>query len=67
MIRGKKFVVGSDLNYTPSASVAMASSFEVRAVIRYEVITSIKQSGMHKLATTPCSAALFPNIAFCVQ
>ena len=43
---------------------AMASSFEVKAVW-YEVTTSIKRSGMHKLATTPCSAALFPIIAFC--
>ena len=25
----------------------------------------MKRSGMHKLATTPCSAALFPIIAFC--
>ena len=65
MIRGKKFVVGSGLNHTPNGSVAMASSFEMRAVVRYEVTTSIKQSGMHKLATTPCSAAPFPIIAFC--
>ena len=29
------------------------------------ITTSIKRSGMHKLAITPCSAALFPIIAFC--
>ena len=28
----------------------------------YEVTTSIKRSGMHELATTPCSAALFPIV-----
>ena len=38
----------------------MASTFEVKAVVQ-----GIKQSGMHKLATTPCSAAPFPIIAFC--
>ena len=31
----------------------------------YEVATSIKRSGMHKFATTPCSVALFPIIDFC--
>ena len=39
---------------------AMASSF-----VWYEVTTTIKRSGMHKLATTSCPAAHFPIIAFC--
>ena len=41
---------------------AMASSFEVKAVVQgYHQYKA--RSGMHKLATTPCSAALFPIIA----
>ena len=57
-------MVGSGLNHTPHACVelAIASSFEVKAVVRGT--TSIKRSGMHKLATTP-SAALFPIFSQC--
>ena len=43
--------------------IAMASSCESCGTS--EVTTSIKRSGMHKLATTPSSAALFTIIAFC--
>ena len=61
VIRGKKIVVGSGINHTHHALVdLMASSFEVKAVW-CEVTTSIKRSGMHKLATTPCSAAAVSN------
>ena len=41
----------------------MVSSLEVKTVV--QGYHQYKWSGIHKLATTPCSAALFPIIAFC--
>ena len=42
VIRGKKIVVGSGLNDTSHTHVAMASSFEVKAVVR-----GYQRSGMY--------------------
>ena len=56
VICGQKIVVGSGLNHTCRA---LASSFEVKAMVRG--YRQYKGLG----CTTPCSAALFPIIAFC--
>ena len=54
MIRGKMFVFGSGLNHTPSGSVAMASTFEVRAVVQFKAVWDA-QVGYNTMLSSPLS------------
>ena len=53
VVGGKKIVVGSCLNHTPSTRIYL-EQWPLVSKLWYEFTTSVKRSGMHKLATTPC-------------